>query len=119
MRELRNYGIEGIVPSHGHILALLFNDGPQIMQDLAKKIRRTKPTVTVLVNKLVEHGYVVREQDATDSRVYYILLTTKGNEFSRIFQEISAKLKTKVYGAMTESEAGRLEYILGQIERRF
>ncbi len=42
------------------------------MGDLAREIRKTKPTVTVLVEKLVRCGYVIRERDARDGRISFI-----------------------------------------------
>ena len=50
--ELKNNGIKGLVTSHGDILAVLYAYGEMTMKDIADKIHRTRPTVTVLVNKL-------------------------------------------------------------------
>ena len=50
--ELKRRGIPGVEPSHGATLRQLFLNGPLPMSRLARLIDRTKPTVTVLVNKL-------------------------------------------------------------------
>lgn len=47
------------------------------MKELAEKIFRKKPTVTVLVDKLVTLGYVIKEKSKADSRVTFIKLTEK------------------------------------------
>jgi len=62
VHELRKRGVEGIVPSHGGILLFLFDEEKYTMRELAEKIYRTKPTVTVLVDKLVTLGYVIKEK---------------------------------------------------------
>ncbi len=117
--ELEKHGVEGIVPSHGDILACLYQNGPVPMKDLAGYIHRTKPTVTVLVNKLVELGYVTREKDGGDNRITYTKLTEKGVALQPVFNEVSTRLNEVVYGGLTELEGENFEKILGKILRRF
>ena len=50
--ELSAAGLAGMVPSHGDVLALLFAKGDATMHELAAFAHRTKPTTTVLVDKL-------------------------------------------------------------------
>ncbi len=85
-------GIEGIVPSHGEIMIHLFAEKDYTMQELAQKINRTKPTVTILVNKLVNYGYVYKEKSITDNRVTYIKLTPLGIALKPVFENISKDL---------------------------
>ena len=115
VRELRQHGVEGIVPSHGEIMVHLFAAEECTMQELAKQINRTKPTVTVLVEKLVACGYVVKEKSAEDNRVTLIKLTAKGWELKPIFEVISAKMNAVVYQGLCEEEAEMLEKVLTQI----
>jgi DNA-binding MarR family transcriptional regulator len=118
VRELEALGIKGIVPSHGDILINLFFGGKYTMKELAEKIHRTKPTVTVLVDKLVECGYVVREKSATDNRVTYIILTEKGLSLKPTFDMISEKLNAVIYDGMTDEEAESMEKKLEKIYSR-
>ena len=115
VRELRQRGVEGIVPSHGEIMVHLFAAEECTMQNLAKQINRTKPTVTVLIEKLVACGYVVKEKSAEDNRVTLIKLTAKGWELKPIFEVISAKMNAIVYQGLCEEEAEMLEKVLTQI----
>lgn len=115
VRELRQHGVEGIVPSHGEIMVHLFAAEECTMQELAKQINRTKPTVTVLVEKLVACGYVVKEKSAEDNRVTFIKLTAKGWELKPIFEVISAKMNALVYQGLSDEESEMLEKVLTQI----
>lgn len=117
IRELESYGIEGIVPSHGGILALLFTGKKYTMKDLAEEIHRTKPTVTVLVNKLVDLGYVTRERSYEDSRVTFISLTAKGLALAPVFMEVSQEVNAVVYKDLSNEEAVYLENMLEKIKR--
>ena len=115
VEELEANGVEGIVPSHGGIMTQLFNAGSMTMNDLALAIHRTKPTVTVLVDKLVGCGYVKREKSADDSRVTYIVLTEKGRKLKPVFDAVTKKLNAALYKDLSDEEAGRLEAALERI----
>lgn len=110
--SLHNNGITGLVPSHGDILVILYKYEKLTMKNIAEKIHRTKPTVTVLVNKLEEQGYVKRVKSDKDSRVTYIILTEKGKEFKPIFEKISDELCKMLYKNLSENEAETLDKIL-------
>jgi DNA-binding MarR family transcriptional regulator len=117
--ELEDHGIRGIVPSHGDILNVLFAEKRCTMNELARKIHRTKPNVTVLIEKLVEYGYVQKEKSADDNRVTYITLTDKGESLRPVFLSISTKLNKAVYGRLSSGEAESLEKMLQEISDRF
>lgn len=117
VRELEARGIEGIVPSHGGILVQLFTGEKYTMKDLAEKIHRTKPTVTVLIDKLVALGYVTKEKSREDSRVTFISLTEKGLRLKPCFIEISESVNAVVYKDVSDEEAESIEATLGKINR--
>ena len=117
IRELEARGINGIVPSHGGILGHLFTGEKYTMKNLAEKIHRTKPTVTVLIDKLVNLGYVTKEKSREDSRVTFISLTEKGLELKPNFIEISESVNAIVYKDLSDEEAEYIEAMLGRINR--
>jgi MarR family transcriptional regulator, organic hydroperoxide resistance regulator len=85
------------------------------MKEIAEKINRKQPTVTVLVDKLLEYGYVIKEKDDEDSRIINICLTKKGEDFRSIFFEISEKLNKKIHKGLTEKEADLFENLLKRV----
>ncbi len=112
MERLKANGIEGLVPSHGDILAVLYGCGKSTMKEIADKIHRTKPTVTVLVDKLEKLGFVKREKSPDDSRVTFIVLTEKAKEFEHVFKKISKDLNILLYKNLTDEEAVSLDVLL-------
>lgn len=118
VRELENHGIKGIVPSHGDILVILFQEGKCTMKELANRINRTKPTVTVLTEKLMEYGFVEREKSCTDNRVTYVKLTKKGNDLKPVFEDISKKLNALLYGDLTDGEPEIFEKLLLKVNSK-
>lgn len=115
VRELELRGIEGVVPSHGAILLQLFSGEAYTMSELAEKIHRSKPTVTVLIDKLVKLGYVAKENCAIDSRITRVRLSDQGKALQPVFAEISAAMNAAVYHGIAETEAEMLERGLRKI----
>lgn len=115
LADLAQHGITNLAPSHGDILACLYQKERVTMKEIADAIHRTKPTVTVLVNKLAELGLVRKAQAAEDSRVIYAELTCKGKELQKIFEKISEDLMQQVFRDMTQEEIKKLESYLQKI----
>ena len=115
IEELKKYGIEGLVPSHGDILVCLYGQDKMTMKDIADKIHKTRPTVTVLVDKLEKLGYLKREISQEDSRYTYITLTKKGQDFKPIFEKISEDLNNLLYKNLSKKESDILEKLLQKV----
>jgi DNA-binding MarR family transcriptional regulator len=54
--------------------------GPRRITDLACSAGVTQPAITLLVNRLEERGWAVREHDPSDRRVVHVALTPAGVE---------------------------------------
>lgn len=93
MALMSDAGIANIVPSHGEILMQLFAAEPIAMQDLAHAIHRDPSTVTALVRKLADGGYVATAKSEADRRVTEVLLTEKGRDMHASFDAISSQLR--------------------------
>ena len=115
IEELKKNGVEGLVPSHGDILICLYEQDKMTMKDIADKIHRTRPTVTVLVDKLEKLGYLKREISKEDNRYTYIVLTQKGQDFKPIFEKISEDLNNMLYKNLSREESDILENLLKKI----
>lgn len=113
--KLEENGINGVVPSHGDIMAVLFSVEKSTMKELAQKIHRTKSTLTILVDKLVAQGLVEKIKSNEDSRITYIKVTDKGLAFKPIFEKISKELNQKVYKGLASKESNLLENLLERI----
>ncbi|MCG6535321.1 MAG: MarR family transcriptional regulator, partial [Syntrophales bacterium LBB04] len=57
--------------------------GNPTTSELARKLRVSKPTVSVAVDKLEEAGYVRKTISDEDRRTHHLHLTAKGQQFSR------------------------------------
>ena len=112
VEELNKNGIDSLSPSHGDILAVLYFCGKSTMKDISEKIHRTKPTVTILVDKLEKLGFVKREKNNADNRITCIVPTKKAESFRPVFEKISEDLNNLLYKNLSEDEAEILDNLL-------
>lgn len=70
-----------ITPGAYYLMLYLKKYDSLSMSDLGKMLLISKPNVTVLVNKLIAKGFVVRSSDKQDRRIIMIKLSNKGIQF--------------------------------------
>lgn len=115
LATLKENGFPELSPSHGDILAVLYKSDKVTMSDIAKKIHRTKATVTVLIDKLEKLKLIKRDKSAQDTRITYITLTPKGEDLKPLFEKISDELNMMLYKDLTLREIKQLEELLNKI----
>ncbi len=90
--QLEAVGLKDLVPSHGDILLQLFRHEDVTMQELSERIHRDPSTVTTLVKKLVDSGYVQTRKSPEDRRRTEVSLTKLGQSLRKDFDLISKHL---------------------------
>lgn len=119
-RLLRETGIE-INPAQGRILFVLWqNDGIPI-QELAQQTSLGKSTLTSMLDRLEETGFIVRVRSAEDRRQIRLYRTQKDKSFQREYERISIEMAEIFYQGFNEKERDRfeknLQKILGNLSR--
>ncbi|WP_390617539.1 MarR family winged helix-turn-helix transcriptional regulator [Maricurvus nonylphenolicus] len=108
-------GLGELVPSHGEILMALYMNPAMTMQDIAKYVARTKPTVTVLVDKLLALGYVSKKRSPDDGRIFQVSLTAKGKRLLMELGEISEAIHSKIDNILSTNEKQQLNKLLAKL----
>jgi DNA-binding MarR family transcriptional regulator len=94
-----------ITPGGMFVLGSLKRLGTQSMSEIGKCLSMPKPHVTVIVDKLIDEGYVERQSDPKDRRIVNILLTEKGlADFESIKLAVSENLKIKLSELTNEQQ---------------
>lgn len=119
VQELKKAEVDGIVSSHGAILMELFFQSELPMNVLAEKIGKMPQTVTSLVKKLVDMGYLETRKSESDRRTTMVLLTDKGRDLQPVFYSISEKLYDTQYMGMTAEEIQELRRLLMMVIENF
>jgi DNA-binding MarR family transcriptional regulator len=121
VEELKNHNLEGLAPSHGDILILLFqNENGVAMNKISSAIHKDKSTVTTLVNKLEKMQLLEKFKNESDSRSTMVKLTKKGMQTKPIvLDEISQKLLEKTYKNFSYEEKEVVCTLLEKIKKNF
>jgi len=115
MERLREEGYAPLAPAHGAIAALLRVRGPLAMSEIASLVEKRRPTVTSLVNRMVNEGVLEREADPTDARVVRVRLTERGVLFGEAFDRVAKAVSARVTrGVATKNQDAFME-VLGQL----
>ena len=69
--------LELTMPQFKLLLLIAAGDGPRV-SDLAQALRVTPPTITTVLDRLVDHGLVRREDDVRDRRQVITRVTGEG-----------------------------------------
>lgn len=65
---------------HYLILCFLVREGLPI-SEIGKRLHRSRPNMTALIDRLIEEGKVRREHDEKDRRVVNIVITDRGRHY--------------------------------------
>ena len=94
----------GITMTQFDIIATLGNQPPMSCKLLGEKTLVTKGTMTGVLERLEEKGFIRRELNAEDARSQLISLTKKGQQlFEKIFPEHMNHLQ-KAFGKLSKKE---------------
>jgi DNA-binding MarR family transcriptional regulator len=113
-RKLKEHGIEEINPAQGRILFALWQGDGISIYELAKKTALSKSTLTSMLDRLEEAGFIMRERSAEDRRKILIWRTEKDRSWQRTYVEVSQEMLALFYRDFSEEERDDFE---GYLER--
>ncbi len=118
-KKMSQFGLS--CTSWGILMITFDTDNQKILpSELASMLRHPKPTVTRLVEELIQKGYLKRENDVVDRRKIFISITDEGKSFMSENMESHDKiLKTIWQGCDVDSITGELEKALNNMEDKY
>ena len=118
--QLQANRLDGLIPSHGNILTALYEShGKLTMKQIAQIIGKDKSTITPLVNKLLDLGYIAKEKNEIDKRVTYIMLTERGRQIEAKFNAISREVAVTAYKGFSMEEKEVFLRLLKKLNNNF
>jgi len=109
----------GLTMTQFDIIATLGNQPPMSCKLLGEKTLVTKGTMTGVLERLEEKGFIRRELNAEDARSQLISLTKKGQQlFEKIFPEHMNHLQ-KAFGKLSKKELEELAVSLEKLNKVF
>jgi DNA-binding MarR family transcriptional regulator len=111
-RKLAHVGIEKYYTA----MILIENAGGKLnQQNLADELLIDKASVVRMVDYLVDKGFVVRQQNPTDRREYFLVLTPEASRAMMEIRQAISQLNELVFASFTEEEKKQFWKALGQI----
>jgi DNA-binding MarR family transcriptional regulator len=98
-----------------HTMTLIGRLGAPRMSELAARGHVTQGTMTGMINKLVDKGYVKRTRGTKDRRVVQVRLTARGRRVDKIHEQHHIGLIDKIAHALTKSEQRQMVKMIHKI----
>ena len=114
-RMLKEYNIEEINPSQGRIMFVLWQNDGIAITELSKKTSLSKSTLTSMLDRLENDGFIRRKTSDKDRRKIQIWRTEKDKTFQKQYVEVSKKMSGIFYKGFNEEEIESFENMLERI----
>ncbi len=114
VRMLKEYGIE-INPAQGRIMFALWQKDGVAINELVQKTKLEKSTLTSMLDRLEEMGYVKRRRSRQDRRQILIYRTEKDKVMERKYVQVSQEMTVLYYEGFLGGEINRFEQDLKRI----
>lgn len=113
--QLEEYGIS--VPQSFILFALLEEDG-STLKEIGTKAQIDSSSMTVLVDKLENEGFLERKLDSQDRRAIRVFLTPKGRDLAEKVLELALNFNRRLQETLGDTEDS-FQQGLGRIIRSF
>ncbi len=114
-RILAKYDLQEISPAQGRILFVLWQKDGLSIQGLAKKTSLGKSTLTSMLDRLEQNGFVRRVPSKEDRRTILIKLTEKDRECRDLYTKITNEKTELFYKGFSPKEIDAFESYLQRI----
>jgi DNA-binding MarR family transcriptional regulator len=112
--EIMQHQDLGLTGPQFHMLALIARTNSCNVSYLADALDVKPSAITVMVDRLVQNGYVQRRHDEQDRRAVLLSVT---NEGAKVFEEAGRKSRKVVKGYLEVLDTHELDVLLQVIEK--
>ncbi|MHC4623283.1 MAG: MarR family winged helix-turn-helix transcriptional regulator [Planctomycetota bacterium] len=113
-RKLKKYKID-INPAQGRIMFALWQSDGVAISELAHRTQLKKSTLTSMLDRLEEAGYLVRVPSKKDRRKIAIRRTAKDRAMEAKYVEVSQEMTRLFYKGFSKSQIDRFETNLAKV----
>lgn len=116
---LQKAGIEEFNGAQGRILYVLWQEDGLPIIEVAKRTGLAKTTLTSMLERMDEKGFLKKVPDSKDRRILRIFLTAKAQRLSDQYNKVSDEMSQIFYKGFSDEEIvafeNTLEKILGNL----
>ncbi len=114
-RKLKDYDIRDLNAAQGRIVFSLWQNDNIPISDLARQTALGKTTLTSMLNRLEQSGYIVRRVDEKDKRKALVALTEKSRSIEGRHEAVSKEMTSLFYEGVSEKQIDEFEGILKHV----
>ena len=118
--ELMNHSdLNSITPKQLEVIDLIFLLHNPTITELSRRLKITKPSATVLIDRLVEKKLVERIKSDQDRRSAHLHLTSDGEKIADLHRDLHTSFAKKIMKRLSNQEIISLVDILEKALDRF
>ena len=114
-KKLKSYGIGDLNTAQGRIIFSLWQRDNMPITELARKTALGKTSLTSMLERLEQSGYIVRKMDGQDKRKTIIALSEKSRSLEKRYSDVSKEMTSLFYDGLTENQIDDFENTLKHI----
>ena len=114
-RKLREYDIDDLNSAQGRIIFSLWQNDNVPISELARYTSLGKTTLTSMLDRLEQSGYIIRNVDEKDRRKTLITLSEKVKSIEGRHEAVSKEMTSLFYKGLSERQIDGFESTLRHI----
>ena len=114
-KKLKDYDINDLNTAQGRIIFSLWQNDNIPISELARRTALGKTTLTSMLDRLEQSGYVVRKLDKNDKRKTIIALSEKSKAIESRHETVSKEMTELFYEGLSEEQIDEFENILRHV----
>lgn len=107
---------DGLSQGEAHILALLATSAPATIAELHRGLAHKRSTLTSILDRLADRGFITREVGADDRRTFVITPSAKGRQVARRVHRHLADLEDAVGRRVTAGDVKGFMKVVSAVE---
>jgi DNA-binding MarR family transcriptional regulator len=111
----RRMAVHGIPPGQLFCLKEIAHNDGITQRDLAEKMSVSRPTLTVMLQKMERSGLIERRSDPTDQRFTRIHINPEGTNLHEEMHGIIGEVIAVIAGPLSEADRVELTRLLGAV----
>ncbi len=111
-KELENAELQDFSMASFRYIEEIYNLKNPTFVELTNQLNYSKPTVTLMVAKLIEKGFVTKTKSKGDGRVFFLGLTTKGEKIIESYNKVYASFINEISSRYNNKEMDTLISLL-------
>lgn len=118
---LKCHGIDDFNGPQGRILYVLWQQDNLPISELGSRTSLAKTSLTTMLDRMEERGYIQRNNAPNDRRQILITLTDKARSLNRKYDEVTAHMNQIFYEGFSDEEIkafdNKLQHVLENLQK--